>query len=312
MRVANFIIAGTEKAGTTSVFTYLGEHPQVCGSVTKETDFFRKEFTGDRQQDQLNYARHFSRCTTTERIVMEASPGYLGEAADVVPRIHSLVPDAKLLFILRNPVERLYSSYNFHVGKFDIPEDLGIEEYVEKCFAFDRGDASAGSLGIDEWYLKTLHFGRYTEFLKLYFDSFPERQIKVMFFEQLRDDVSGFIKQLSVFLDIDPGFWDEYEFRKSNVTFSGRNKVLHRMAMYMNNRMESFFRHRPELKHSVVSWYKKLNQAREGYDPIPVSVRQKLEAYYQPCNTELGRLLGGTIPASWQATGDHAIDRVGI
>lgn len=312
MRVANFIIAGTEKAGTTSVFTYLGEHPQVCGSVTKETDFFRKEFTGEQQQDRRNYARHFTRCTDAEQVVMEASPGYLGEAIEAVPRIHSLVPDAKLLFILRNPVERLYSSYNFHAGKFDIPEDLGIAEYVEKCLAFDRGDASAEELGIDEWYLKTLNFGCYTKFLKLYFDAFPEQQIKVMFFEHLKDDVSGFIKQLSVFLGIDTGFWDEYEFRKSNVTFSGRNKLLHRMAMYMNSKMESFFRQRPELKHSVVSWYKKLNQAREGYDPIPLAVRQKLEAYYQPYNNELTRLLEGGVPASWQATGDHAIDQVRI
>lgn len=301
MRLANFIIAGTEKAGTTSVFTYLGEHPEVCGSATKETDFFRQEFTGDQQQDQHNYARYFSRCGKSARVVMEASPGYLGEAVDVVPRMHSLIPDAKLLFVLRNPVERLYSSYNFHIGKLDIPEEISIEEYVEKCFAFDSGEASAEALDMDEWYLKTLRFGCYAEFLKIYYDMFPQRQIKVMFFEQLRDDVGGFINELSVFLGIDTNYWDEYEFRKANVTFSGSNKVLHRVAMYLNDKMEPFFRQRTELKQSVVGWYKKINQAREGYEPLPLSVRNRLEDYYLPCNNALGDLLGKSVPTSWQA-----------
>ena len=300
MRIANFIIGGTEKAGTTSVFTYLGEHPQVCGSANKETDYFRQEFSGDSQQDRRQYARYFTRCGKSERVVMEASPGYLGEAVSVVPRIRSLVPDMKFLFILRNPVERLYSSYNFHVGKLEIPEAVSIDEYVEKCLAFDRGDASEDVLGMGEWHLKVLRFGCYADFLRLYFDVFPKDQIKVMFFEQLRDDVSGFINELSVFLNIDTGFWDSHEFRKANVTFSGSNRLLHRIAMYANSRIEPFLRQRPELKRSLVSCYKKINQAREGYDPMPLPVRQKLEAYYRPSIRALGDLLGESSPASWQ------------
>lgn len=299
--VANFIIGGTEKAGTTSVFMYLGEHPQVCCASSKETDFFRQELTGDPAMDRLSYARYFSHCKESVPVVMEASPGYLGESASVVPRMASLLQDVKLLFILRDPIERLYSSYNFHVGKLDIPEDVDFQSYVEKCLAYDRGEKMAKDLGLGEWYLKTMRFGCYADFLVPYLDAFPRASIKVMFFEHLRDDVSGFMRELSAFLGIDTGFWSQYEFKKANVTFSGRAKMLHKAAIYINNKSEPFLRRRPWLKRFIVNCYKMINQAREGYDPMPVQVRRQLENYYHPCNQALRNMLGEEIPKSWGA-----------
>lgn len=299
LRVANFIIGGTEKAGTTSVFMYLGDHPQVCGSSSKETDFFRRELPGDASLDRLNYAKYFSHCQASVSVVMEASPGYLGEAASVVPRISALLPDVKLLFILRDPIERLYSSYNFHVGKLNISEDVQFMDYVEKCLAYERNEATAIDLGVGEWYLKVMRFGRYADFLKPYYEAFPRDNIKVMFFEQLRDDVIGFMEDLSAFLEIDGDFWRQYEFRKANVTFSGSNKLLHKAAIYINGKTEPFLRRRPNMKRILVGCYKKLNQAREGYEPMSISVRTVLDNYYRPCNNTLRNLLGEEIPGSW-------------
>ena len=99
-RLANFVIGGTEKAGTTSVFDWLSAHPQVHASLKKETDFFREHYTGDPDVDARRYAAYFEPCDPQARIVMEASPGYLGEAATVAPRMRALIPDAKVLFIL--------------------------------------------------------------------------------------------------------------------------------------------------------------------------------------------------------------------
>ena len=102
----------------------------------------------------------------------------------------SLLPDVKLLFwSLRNPIERLYSSYNFHVGRLNIPETMSFEEYVDKSLAYDNGATDAIELGIDEWCLKTMRIGRYVEFLMPFFDAFPRCNIRVMFFEQLENDV---------------------------------------------------------------------------------------------------------------------------
>jgi len=281
-RLANFVIGGTEKAGTTSVFTYLSEHPEVCSSKVKETNFFRDEATGDRATDVARYARFFDRCGEGNGILMEASPGYLGGGEVVSIRMQAIIPDTKLLFLLRDPVDRLYSSFNFHVGKLDLPADLSFEDYVERCIEYDTGHSSPGRLGIGEWYLQAIAYGRYSDYLEAYFGLFPETQIKIMFFEDLNHNVLKFMQDLSEFLEIDPSFFLDYDFRRVNATFSGKIKWLHRAAIFVNTRSESFLRHRPQFKRAIVSFYKKLNQDREGYGAMSDDARQRLRAYYRP------------------------------
>lgn len=297
-RLANFIIGGTEKAGTTSVFTYLSAHPEVCGSHVKETDFFRKTYSGNREADLPAYGAYFDRCRDDTKILMEASPGYLGEGASVAPRIHGLVPDAKLLFILRDPIDRLYSSYQFHVARLDIDQSIDFGTYVERCIRFDAGQADAPSLGIGEWYLRTLGFGRYADNLEHYLRLFSRAQIKVMFFEQLNEDVTGFMREVSEFLGIAPDFYSNYEFKKVNVTFSGKSKLLHWLAVRINEKAEAILRQRPELKQALVKLYKAVNQKQEGYAPMDAQVRAKLERYYEPSNQKLVAMLpaGGKLP----------------
>lgn len=290
--LANFIIAGTEKAGTTSVFTYLSAHPSVCGSVVKETDFFRNSYTGDHQKDIANYAQYFERCASNSSIVMEASPGYLGSGEQVAIRIHALLPNSKLLFILRNPIDRIYSSFNFHKGKLNLDKNLDFEDYVDKCIAYDCGQKTPTELGIEEWYLKVISFGRYANFLKYYYQQFPEQQIKVMFFENLTQDTAAFMYELCQFLEISPIHFENYDFKKVNVTYESKRKWLHKLAMFVNAKSERMLRQRPELKQCLVSIYKKINQAREGYDDISDESYARLAQYYKPSIDELQKLIG--------------------
>lgn len=299
--LANFVIAGADKAGTTSVFVYLSQHPEVCAAIRKETDFFRNEYCGNRQADERQYGSYFRPCLPAQSVVMEASPGYLGDAAIVAPRMRSLTPDIRLLFILRNPVERLYSSFNFHVGRLNIPADIDFEEYVKRCMAYEQGKASPSELGVEEWCLRALSFGRYDDFLRYYFDGFARKQIKVMFFESLRADARTFMQELSGFLDIDPAFWGSYEFRKSNVTFAGRNKLLHRIALGINNAAEPLLRQRPGLKHAIVDFYKAVNGSRTLMKPMAAELREQLSSYYQASNQALSDSLGVDLPDSWLA-----------
>jgi Sulfotransferase domain len=300
MRIANFVIGGTEKAGTTSVFNWLSAHPQVCASSRKETDFFREGFTGDLAADARRYAGYFEVCDRNQPVLMEASPGYLGEAATVAPRMRALAPNAKVLFILRDPIDRLYSSYHFHRGKLNLPPSVTFDDYVARCIAFDTRASAPRELGLDEWYLKALRFGCYSEFIAIFRSQLPARNIKVMFFEALRQDPRAFMVELSAFLEIDPGFWTDFEFRKSNVTFSGRNKTLHRLAMRMNAVTEPLMRRHPGLKQSLVRAYKTVNQEREGYDPMSPVARKLLTEFYRPDIGTLQQQLGLTLPEAWR------------
>jgi len=297
-RLPNFVIGGTEKAGTTSVFDYMSAHPDVCTSSIKETDFFRHAYTGVLTDDAQRYGAYFEHCDPRCRVVLEASPGYLGEAATVAPRLRALIPNAKMLFILRDPVERVYSSYQFHHSKLDLPTGMTFEDYLRHCLEYDRRVAGPQQSGLDEWYLKVLRFGCYAEFIAAFRSQLPAENIKVMFFESLRDNAQAFMVELSTYLGIDPGFWSGYKFHRSNVTFSGRNRALHRLAMRVNAIAEPIMRRYPGLKRKLVTAYKAVNQRREGYDPMSPQARELLTDYYAPSVRTL-RQLGTPLPPAW-------------
>ncbi|WP_157268374.1 sulfotransferase domain-containing protein [Azohydromonas aeria] len=301
MTLPNFIIGGTEKAGTTSVFTYLLSHPEVCASKVKETDFFRQDDCADPVRSAQAYAAHFAHCRQpAPKVVMEASPGYLGESHAVAPRMQQLVPDVKLLFILRHPVDRLYSSYNFHKARLELPAELTFEDYVERCLKFDKG-ASAQELGIGRWFLQVLDFGRYAAHLEPFLERFPNQSVRIMFYEELQQDERQFMKTLCDFLGIDGGYFDEYTFKAANVTFSSRFASIHKQALKLNQALEPFLRSRPGLKRGLVDLYKKFNQARQGYAAMPAPMREKLQAYYAPSIRQLAALVGeSALPPSWR------------
>jgi hypothetical protein len=298
-RLPNFVIGGTEKAGTTSVFDWLSRHPQVAASSRKETDFFRGELSGDRQADARRYAAYFEHANPAAQILVEASPGYLGEAAAVAPRMGTLMPEVKLLLILRDPIERIHSSYHFHRARLNLPRELAFDDYVRRCLAYDRGEATPQQLGLDEWYLKVLRFGCYAEGIAAFRTHLRPEYVKVTFFEELRQDERDYMTDLSHFLGIDPGYWHDFEFRPSNVTFSARHTGLHRIAMRTNALAEPLMRRYPAFKQSLVRVYKAFNQEREGYDPMPLATREVLADYYAPSIRALARQLDRPVPVRW-------------
>jgi hypothetical protein len=297
--IANFVIGGTEKSGTTSVFDWLTAHPEVAGSSRKETNFFREGFTGDPARDARRYGAFFEHCDRRVPIRVEASPAYLGDASVVAPRMRRLVPDMKVLFILREPIARLYSSYHFCRCKFYLPQDLSFDEYVDRCFAFDQRLQGARQLGLDEWFLRALGIGCYSELIATFRAELSPCQVKVMFFESLRQDERAFMAELSEFLGIEPGFWTGFEFSRSNVTFSARVRSLHVLASRTNAAVEPVMRRYPALKRKIVRAYKALNQEREGYDSLPSHTRERLAEYYAPSIHALRRDLGVRLPDEW-------------
>ena len=122
MNMPTFLIIGAMKAGTTSLYHYVGQHPQIYMSPVKEPQFFTFEnealdfhgpgdwhITHQIVKDLENYRKLFQG-VTEERAIGEASTVYL-YSSRTAERIHSYIPDAKLIAILRDPVERAYSNY---------------------------------------------------------------------------------------------------------------------------------------------------------------------------------------------------------
>ncbi len=107
----NFLIIGAQKCGTTSLFRYLQDHPQIHVSVDKELDFFVEE-RGGWARGLGWYERQFDGAGDAHA-VGEASPSYSGFPcyAGVPARIASVLPHVRLIYLVRHPVERLRSAY---------------------------------------------------------------------------------------------------------------------------------------------------------------------------------------------------------
>lgn len=294
----HFIIGGTIKAATTSLFNYLNAHPQICGSRIKETYFFSQGYTGNADVDCKKYNSYFSPQKDTH-VLFEASPNYLAYKENVAPRIKQLFPETKLLFILRNPVDRLNSYFNFAKGKLQIPQSMTFEGYIEVCEKFNSGEVTAEEAGILETHLRALEIGNYGPYLQNFYDIFDKENIRVIFFDELNKRPREILAEICEFIGVEPSFFESFVMKKANVTFSARMKFLHYFVLLLNRILESVFRQRPALKQRLVKIYKYFNQDQQGYVPMHADTREKLIRYYAPSNAKVKKVLKGQPLPSW-------------
>jgi len=204
----SFVIIGAAKAGTTALYWYLSDHPQVFMSPVKETNYFAfglgddgKPLYGDPDlhrfpvQTSAAYEELFSGAGEA-LAVGEASPIYL-ECPQSAARIREALPTARIICGLREPVDRAYSDY--------------------LMFLRTRGrrlDPDRDLTAASDWARPDSHWmqiSRYHEALSRYFDLFPREQIHVFLFEDLRADSLGCVRDIYRSVGVYPGFAPDLE-----------------------------------------------------------------------------------------------------
>lgn len=201
MIMPNFLIIGAEKAGTSSLYSYLNQHPQIYMSPIKEPQFFT--FEGEK----LNYSYPVvitnleDYCNLFQKVPKgivtgEASPSYI-YSPKASERIRYHIPDAKLIAILRHPAERAYSNFVFSLQRGHEP----LKDFAQALQAEEtRIDNNWGF----RWHYK--HKGFYYVQMKRYFDKFDRKQIKVYLFEDLIANPIKILKDIFQFLGVEETF----------------------------------------------------------------------------------------------------------
>jgi hypothetical protein len=177
----DFLILGAQKAGPTALYDYLHRHPAISGPSWKEVSFFDRHWA----RGQRWYRGHFPRGAAQP--VGEASPSYLFHPL-APERVRSLVPDARLIALLRNPVDRAFSHYQHEVAlgrePLSFEDALAAEEErtrgeVERMVADPRYFSHA-------WWNWTYRArGLYAEQLERWYAVFPREQLLVLATEEL-------------------------------------------------------------------------------------------------------------------------------
>jgi Sulfotransferase domain len=125
----NLIIIGAPKAGTSSLHSYLQRHPEVAMSIPKELSYFWRE---DWREQRAQYEAKFDFPDNEVRVRGESTPFYTSYPfrANVPERMHELVPDVRLIYVVRDPIERLLSHWVQRAGDGDrTPFERYMEEY---------------------------------------------------------------------------------------------------------------------------------------------------------------------------------------
>lgn len=203
------IIVGAQKAGTSSLFRYLIQHPDILASSKKEVHFFDGGIDPEIdnfKKGMIWYRAYFPFRTKTnaQKRILEASPLYLFNP-DAANRIHCHLPSAKIVVILRNPVERAISHY-FHEVRAGREGRPIMRALVEEDSILDPVWANREFK--NDVFIRNSYKARgmYAKQVARYFDLFSEDQVFVMGSKSLFDDPDSAIKPLLSFLDVDADF----------------------------------------------------------------------------------------------------------
>ncbi len=279
VRWPNFFLIGAGKAGTTSLYHYLRQHPEIYMSRFKEPKFFALaghplDFRGphdDRIRAQTtttesDYLALFDG-VADEKAIGEASTIYLGDfgAADAIA---ARVPEARIAAILRHPAERAFSAYQ-HL----------LRDGYEPLPTFEAALEAEPRRKADGWYVQYEYLGRgfYGRYLEHYYERFDPSRIRVYLYDDFAADPLAVLADLFAFLDVDPGFRPDMRPRH-NVSGRPRNARLQRWLTRRHPAKEALKRWIPEdWGHRLITRVQPLNVVREELEPA--TRRRLIDAY---------------------------------
>jgi Sulfotransferase family len=224
----DFFIAGAPKAGTTALHVALARHPALCMSAVKEPKFFLTDGPPAAQGgpgDAKTSREHIWRRPDYEALFDSAPAGALrGESTpfylynrDAQRRIRAQLPDAKLIVVLRDPVERAHSNWT-HLWSAGL-EPIG--DVVQACAEEDRRIAAGWA---EFWHYISL--GRYGEQLEHLFGLFPREQVLLLRYRALIDDPARALDRVCAFLCVPQGVLTGIS--RENVTAHPDRTLRHR------------------------------------------------------------------------------------
>lgn len=179
--MSHFFIIGAMKAGTSSLYKYLAAHPSIYAAPRKEPRFFANPVPTEAQASA--YAELFAG-RTTQDWAFEASTAYTKYPmiSGVPERIHAAFPESRLIYLVRDPVERICSAYLHNVAE-------GRERRTFKEAVFDPSQAY---LNISRYHLQL------TQYLRV----FPRERLLVLVFEEFVSDADATLAEIARFLDL--------------------------------------------------------------------------------------------------------------
>lgn len=287
MKKIDFAIIGAQKSGTTALFDMLKQHPDICLPVKKEDGFF--------VQDDLYLRGGAYLSALYPECISPLSVGYsyvnIMYFHDVTaPRLYENNPDMKFVCVLRDPVQRAYSAYQFMRSR-------GVEDaaFFQDALLRERemGDLEDFSYQADMTYLK---HGMYAEQLSTFIDLFGRDSILVFTQEELKEDYRRVCSDIFEFLGV-PDISRNLIEKMSNKTGQPASRMISRL-IYKEGCLKNIYKAflgeslRRFIRRFFIGRIKKINLKEVDYHPLDEATEKQLREFYAPYNSDLESLLG--------------------
>jgi hypothetical protein len=296
----NFFVVGAPKCGTTSLHEYLQRHPDVYMPFYKEPHYFGSDLIGSRFLQFRNKPEKYSRLfhdTQNETRIGESSPWYL-VSQRAAQEIKAYDPNAKIIMLLRNPVDMMYSMWsqfrysgNEQIETFE--EALDAEPARKQGKQIRRAAHCVTGLFYRE-------MANYTQQVKRYFDAFGRDNIHVIIFDDFKSDTAGVYKGVLDYLELDSTFTTNFDVVNPNKDV--RVEWLQKMIlstgfslMLLKDRLTYLattnnlipYNYRAETVKGVIHAYTKYQKR----SPLTLETRQRISSEFEPEIDSLSDLL---------------------
>jgi Sulfotransferase family len=283
-----FIVIGAAKAGTTALYWYLAEHPQIHMSPVKETNFFAYGIDGKGQplfgdpelhyfpiKTLAEYEELFSQAGGA-KAVGEVSPMYL-ECPQSAERIHRAVAGAKIICFLRQPVDRAYSDYLMYLRQRKLDFDPGRDLRADSRWA--RPDS--------HW----MEIGKYYEPLARYYQRFSPEQIRIFLFDDLKRDALNVVQEVYRFVGVDSAFEPDLE-TPHNVGGIPASKLME--SALTSRKLRRLME--PWIPKRAANWVRRLRTRNMRQPPsLPAALRAELTGYFREDIARTSKLIGRSL-----------------
>lgn len=288
----NFFIVGAPKCGTSTMFHYLEQHPDIFMYPRKEPDFFAEDLKapehrhGYSQEAWDAYLRMF-RPAGSEAVIGEGTTWYL-YSREAASRIHDFNRDARILIMLRNPADQMHSLHSQLVymgvektGSFEDALRAGADRANSRhtCLRYMPPTMTNGKLIYKE-------IAKFADQIQRYLDVFGPDQVRVVLIDDLKKNPADVYRGVLEFLEVDPTFEPDYRTFNPNKTRRIKTDVIQRFRTHPVNQwlVRSLIpaRVREESFRALAHAWGALNTKYHPREPMKESLRAELEAEFLP------------------------------
>lgn len=272
-RKVNLLILGTQKAGTTSLYEYIKQHPDLYFSDVKEVTYFVEDELYNKSED---YYHSFFTKVSNEKIIASAYVHML-PCKKAIKRVKEYNPNMKFIIMVRDPVSRAYSAYNYAIKNGWEDENNSFEDALS---------LEKERIKNEEYDLMYFENGMYYKHIKSWQQDFAKENFLIIKDTELRDNPKDVLEKIFNFLDIDHrnDIDTSQEFNKAGIV---RSKILQSFLLKKDSSLKKYIgllmprTLKVWIRANLLKKIYSFNQVDKKNIPINTSIKNALDIHFK-------------------------------